>query len=190
MAMARGEGGFRDPYLLGKLLLLFLQLRGLRCSQELKLRSIIRLTDRAFQPEPVIPRDTATVAVIAEDISSVVTILLRHRLFFNVPIKSSELTFHVCNTLGADRALVARVAPISKARFMYAVSATHECDGFVRGEHKFTTDGAVRFRTPLNTLVGALSRDRHASGTSLAVEEVFAQAFPESTDAAVVTVIH
>jgi len=103
----------------------------------------------------VIPRNAAAVAVIAEDIGPIFTVLLRHGLFFDMSIQPSKLTLHVGNALGADWTLVACVAPSGKACFMYAMAATHESDSLVRGEHKFTTDWAVAFRTPFDTLMGA-----------------------------------
>jgi hypothetical protein len=188
MALACGKSRLTGPGLLS-LMLLFLKLRRFVCTQELQLSRIIGFADGTFQPEPVIARHTAAVAVIAEYIGAIVTIFLRHGLFFDVSVQPSKLTLHVRNALGADGTLVAGVAPIGKACFVNAVAASHECNGLVGGEHVFSTDGAIALGAPFDAFMGAFGRDRHAGGACLAVEEVLPQPFAESTDTAVITVI-
>ena len=60
---------------------------------------------------------------------------------------------------------------------MDAVPATHKGNRLVGGEHVFTTDWTITFRTLLDALVRGFSLDRHAGSTCLAVEEVLSLPF-------------
>jgi hypothetical protein len=137
----------------------------------------------------MVSSDTPAIAIIAKDVCSIATIFFRHRLLFNMPVEPAKLTLHVCDALGADRALVAGIAPLGEAGLMDAVPTSHEGHRPVRGKHIFAADGAVALGALLDTLVRAFSLDRHAGSTRLAVEEVLAQSFTKSTNATVVAVI-
>lgn len=117
---------------------------------------------------------TAAVAVIAEDIGSVVSVLFRHGLFFNVSVQPPKLALHVCNAFRAYRTLVACIAPLGEARLVDTVAAPHKRYRFVGGEHVLATNRTVAFRTPFDAFVGAFGLDRHASRTGFAVEKVLA----------------
>lgn len=73
---------------------------------------------------------TSAIAIIAKHESASLAIFHRHGLFFNVSIESPELAFHVGYALGADRTLIACVAPLSETTIVYAVTTAHECHWF------------------------------------------------------------
>src|SRR4051794_24309129 len=112
----------------------------------------------------MVPGDTSAIAVVAEYIGSIVTILLGHWLFFDVPVKSTELTLHVGDTFRTNRTLVAGVAPLGETRLMDAVTTAHEGDWLVGGKHVLTTYRAVALGTSFNAFVCAFCLDRHTSG--------------------------
>lgn len=134
--------------------------------------------------------DAAIVAVVAEDVGTIVSIFLWHGLFLDVSVQSPELTFHVGYALRTDRAFVARDTPLCEAGLVNAVSALHERHGSVRSEHVLPTDRTIALGASLDAFMSFLGLDRHACSASLAVEEIFAESFSQSTDTTVDTVVY